>query len=77
MSVEACKNFMSAFRDNLKELMEDQDGGDELVFNADQSALYFKRFPCTTIIAKEQSNSIKGNKVNGIQRYDNRDGVQI
>ena len=42
--------------------MEDQDGGDELVFNADQSALYFKRFSCTTIIAKEQSNSVKGKK---------------
>ena len=34
--------------------------GEELVFNADQSPLYFMRFPCTTIIAKEQSNYIKG-----------------
>ena len=40
--------------------MEEHDIGEKLVFTADQSALYFKCFPCTTIIAKEQSNSVKG-----------------
>ena len=40
--------------------MEDNGIGEELVFNLDQSALYFKRLPCTTIISKEQSNSFKG-----------------
>ena len=43
---------MSAFRDNLKSLMEEREVGEELDFNTDQSALYFKRFPCTTSIAK-------------------------
>ena len=57
-SVEACENFMSAFRDNLKALMEDHDIGEELVFKADQSNLYFKRFPCTTSISKEQSHYV-------------------
>ena len=57
-SVEACENFMSAFRDNLKALMEDHDIGEELVFKVDQSNLYFKRFPCTTIISKEQSHYV-------------------
>ena len=60
ISVEACENSMSAFRDNLKSLMEQHDVGEELGFDADQSALYFKSFPCTTIIAKDQSNSFKG-----------------
>ena len=42
--------------------MEEHDVGEELVFKADQIALYFKRFPCTTIVAKEQLNSVKGTK---------------
>ena len=53
---------MSAFLENLKSLMEEHAFGQELVFNADQSDLYFKRFPCTTIIAKEQSNYVKETK---------------
>ena len=60
MSVEACEYVMSAFRDNFKALMEDHDVGEELVFDANQIALYFKRFPFTAIIAKEQLNSVKG-----------------
>ena len=60
--VEACENIMSAFRDNLKALMEEHVVGEQLVFNTDQSALYFKRFPCTTIIAKYQSNYVKVTK---------------
>ena len=42
--------------------MEEHAVGEELVFNADQSDLYFKRFTCTTIIAKEQYNSVEGKK---------------
>ena len=61
-SVEACENFMSAFRDNLKAVMEEHDISEELVFNEDRSALYFKHFPCTTIIANDQSNYVKGTK---------------
>ena len=60
MSVEACENFMSALCDNLKALMQEHDVGGELVFNADQSALYFKQFTCTKIIAKGKSYSSKG-----------------
>ena len=43
--------------------MEEHDIGEDLVFSAYQSALYLKRFPCTTIITKEQSNSVKGKRL--------------
>ena len=52
MSLEKCENVMYAFLDNFKASMEEHGVGEELVFNADKIALYFKRFPCTTIIAK-------------------------
>ena len=40
--------------------MEEHDVGEELIFNADQSALYFKRFSCTTMIEKQKSSYVNG-----------------
>ena len=62
MSDEAYENLIVGFRQELKDLMQEHNVREEHVFNGDQSALYFKKFPCTTICAKDRRPFIKGTK---------------
>ena len=50
------------FRDELQELMEAHGVDASRVFNADQTGLYYRRFPCTTICEALRTDVIKGTK---------------
>ena len=60
LSEEELNEKISGFRIKLKELMDDNDVPPSCVFNADQTGLYFKRFPCTTICEERRRSDIKG-----------------
>ena len=62
MSDEAYENLIVGFRQELKDLIQEHNVREEHVFNADQSALYSKGSPCTTICAKDRCPFITGTK---------------
>lgn len=62
MSDEAYDRLIGGFRTELKALMDLHNIPKALVFNADQTALYYRRFPCTAICSKERASTTKGTK---------------
>ena len=54
--------LMIEFSGRLKTLMEKYNVTDEYIFNADQTALYYKRFPSSTVASKENVKDMKGTK---------------
>ena len=54
--------LMIEFRGRLKSLMQKYNVTEEYVFNADQTALYYKRFPSTTVGSKDNAKDMKGTK---------------
>jgi len=46
-------SLMIEFRGRLKSLMQVYNVTEDYVFNADQNALYYKRFPSTTVSSKD------------------------
>ncbi len=51
---------MSEFRGRLKSLMQKYNVTEEYVFNADPIALYYKRFPSTTVCSKDNAKDLMG-----------------
>ena len=62
ISEEDLETLISAFRVDLQGLMEEHNVAEDCVFNADQTGLYFKRFPCTTIAEASKAVDLKGTK---------------
>ena len=54
--------LMIEFSGRLKTLMEKYNVTDEYIFNADQTALYYKRFPSSTVASKENVKDMKDTK---------------
>ena len=59
---EELNEKITGFRLKLKEIMSDHDVPPSCVFNADQTGLYCKRFPSTTICEEKRRSDIKGTK---------------
>ena len=53
---------ITEFRDELLALMNEHDVDSSHVFNADQTGLYYRRFPCTTIVSADRKQFVKGTK---------------
>ena len=53
---------ITQFRADLSSLMDDHDVDPAHVFNADQTGLYYRRFPCTTIVSADRKQYVKGTK---------------
>ena len=56
---EAYQELAAAFRADLNALMEEYGVDPTMVFNADQTGLYYRRFPCTTICSKDNASAMK------------------
>ena len=59
---EAYQEIAEQFRNTLRAKMIEHNVSKEHVFNGDQTGLYFKRFPCTTICSKDRIDHVKGTK---------------
>ena len=62
LSEEVLNEKITEFRLKLKQVMDDNDVSPSCVFNADQTGLYFKRFPSTTICEEVKRREMKGTK---------------
>jgi hypothetical protein len=62
LSEEAYQEVIAESRDSLHDLMETHNVPASHVFNANQTGLYYRRFPCTTICQASRVQHVKGTK---------------
>ena len=63
LSEEHLQRVLGTFHNDLRELMASCNVPAERIFNADQTGLYYRRYPCTTIVSEERKKHVKGTKM--------------